>query len=317
MLRVLIISLFVANLLLFGFRDNKPEVQQRPAKATIADHSNVPTIHLFSEIMEDQGLLSDNRQCFSLGPFHSIDDKDDVYASLLEVSVNTQERKTQALVEQGYWAYLPPYGSLLEANEMLLSLQAQGMKDIAVIHNGEWTNAISLGYFRRQENAVRRKKSLEDRGYSPLIRVKRQAEDRYWLDYEQNPGSDVIALDMQNRPNDFMQRSLPCPEQEVAETPAEVLAEQFTSLVQAPVQQPEEVATQEEGNDTPEEQGDGSPPIELDDQPTEQNNGSSHDELVDQASEEIIEAAPIELEPIVIDPIEEDEPEIGSESDDG
>jgi hypothetical protein len=45
--------------------------------------------------------------------------------------------------------------------------------------------------------------------------VQRQAEDRYWLDYEQIPGSDLIAIDMQDRPNDFMQRSLPCPELEI------------------------------------------------------------------------------------------------------
>ena len=63
----------------------------------------------------------------------------------------------------------------------------------------------------RQENALKRKKGLEDRGYEPLMRVQRQAESRYWLDYEQDPGSDLIALDMQNRPNDFMQRSLPVP----------------------------------------------------------------------------------------------------------
>ena len=50
------------------------------------------------------------------------------------------------------------------------------------------------------------------------MRVQRQAEPRYWLDYEQNPGSELIALDMQNRPNDFMHRSLPCPEQKLFET---------------------------------------------------------------------------------------------------
>ena len=242
MLRVLVISLFVVNLLLFGFWDRESDGQQKSTdKPVNSQNSNVPTIHLFSEMMEDQGLLSDNRQCFSLGPFHSVDDLDEVYASLVEVTVTISERQTQALVEKGYWAYLPPYSSLLEANEVLLSLQALGMKDIAVIYSGEWTNAISLGYFLRQGNAVRRKESLDDRGYVPLIRVQRQAEDRYWLDYEQTPGSDMIALNMQDRPNDFMQRSLPCPEREEIEEVVAKPVEQVATVVQKPEPEPVEI----------------------------------------------------------------------------
>ena len=221
MLRILVISLFVANLLLFAFQDSNESaapVETRSIKTDVED-SSIPTIHLFSEMVQDQGLMTGNRQCFSLGPFHTVEDTDEVYARLREVSVNISERQTQALVEKGYWVFMPPYVSLLEANQALLSLQALGLKDIAVVYDGDWKNAISLGYFMRQENAIRRKKSLENRGHAPLVRVQRQSEPRYWLDYEQNPGSGLIALDMQNRPNDFMQRALPCPEQELFDTP--------------------------------------------------------------------------------------------------
>ena len=233
MLRILVISLVVANLLLIAFQRDNPVVETETAVAPAVDkNSNIPTIHLFSEIMEDQGLLTGNRQCFSLGPFHSSDDKDEFRLLLEEVSTRIDERQTEALVEKGYWVFMPPYDSLLEANEALISLQALGLKDIAIIYDGDWKNAISLGYFMRQENANRRKESVEGRGYAPRIRVQRQGEPRYWLDYEQNPGSGLITLDMQNRPNDFMQRSLPCPEDDTVEyagegsqQPAEVIAE--------------------------------------------------------------------------------------------
>ncbi len=240
MLRILVISLFVVNLLLFGFWDKQATPQPKaPVKPKAVQDSNIPTIHLFSEMVVDQDLMSDSRQCFSLGPFHSVEDVDEVYASLIEVTVNITERQTQALVEKGYWVYLPPYKDLVEANQTLFSLQALGLQDIAVIYNGEWTNAISLGYFRRQENALKRKKSLEDRDYSPLIRVRREAEERFWLDYEKNPGSGLIALDLQNRPNDFMQRALPCPEQVASAEPVAQPVEQVASAVQEDIQQPE------------------------------------------------------------------------------
>lgn len=224
MLRILLISLLLANVVLAGYQFSKPAeaktAKKLPAKVTVVSpDSNVPTIHLFSELMEDQGLLNGNRQCFTLGPFHSSDDLFDFQQQLADVTVSLTERQSQALVEKGYWVFLPAYPSLLEANQALLSLQALGYKDVAVIYEGERQNAISLGYFLRQGNAQGRKRSLESNGFTPQMRIQRDAEERYWLDYEQLPGSGFIALDLQGRPNDFMQRAMPCAKQEVVEAP--------------------------------------------------------------------------------------------------
>ena len=218
MFRIIVISLFVANVLLAGFQASKPPSQTEAAADVIETaESNIPTIHLFSEMMQDQGLMTGNRQCFTLGPFHDIEDMYEVRGRLQEVSLSTQDRQTQALVEKGYWVFLRPYDTLLEANEVLFALQALGLKDIGVIYDGEHKNSISLGFFLRQENALKRKQGLEAKGYEPMMRVQRQAEPRYWLDYEQTPGSSLVALDMQNRPNDFLQRAMPCAEQPLLE----------------------------------------------------------------------------------------------------
>jgi len=214
MLKIIVISLFVANLLLLGLQRSKPVVREDAVvKAAVADSSNLPTIHLFSELIEDQGLMLGNRQCFSLGPFHSVEEKDEVRQRLLQVSATLSERETRALVEQGYWVFLPPFKSMLEANQTQIMIHAEGVKDVRVLFEGEMEKGVSLGYFLRQGNAIRRQKDMQQRGYPALIRVRRHTEPRYWLDYEQIPGSGLIALDMQNRANDFMQRSMPCPEQ--------------------------------------------------------------------------------------------------------
>ena len=161
MLRILVISLFVANLLLLGFQKDNPVVQpETTVTQSVVQDSTIPTIHLFSEMIEDQDLLSGNRRCFSLGPFNAIEDQDEIRTRLQEVSTIISERQTEALVEKGYWVFMPPYTSLLEANEEVMSLQALGFKDISVVLGGDWKNAVSLGYFMRQENALRRKKDL-------------------------------------------------------------------------------------------------------------------------------------------------------------
>lgn len=213
MFRIIVIGLFVANLLLLGFQLSKPADQPKAVihQSSVED-SSVPTIHLVNELMQDWNLMSGNRKCFSLGPFYSSEDRDELREELLGVSAYISERQTQAQVEKGYWVFLRPFESLLVANQELLSLRALGLTDIHVVYEGAWRNAISLGYFLRQKNALGRKRALEDRGYTPSVRVRRLSEPRYWLDYEQNPGSSLIAIDMQNRPNDFMQRSMPCPE---------------------------------------------------------------------------------------------------------
>jgi hypothetical protein len=252
MLRIIVISLVVANLLLLGFQATKPDPEpvKTAAPKRLSGDPRIPTIHLFSEIVEDEGLLSGGRRCFSIGPFYSLEDRDALLATLERVSNGVVERETEALVEKGYWIFMPPYISLLEANRELLSLKALGLSDVGIIYDGEWKNAISLGYFLRQENAQRRKGDLEKRGFEPRMMVRRQSEPRYWLDYEQSPGAELPVIDMQDRPNDFMQRPMPCPE-----TPMVTAAEPVDEFT-APAQS-EPVARNNEGPlETPQQTAD-------------------------------------------------------------
>lgn len=308
MLRILVISLFVANLLLLAFQDDKPEVKsETKASTTVEKNADVPTIHLFSEMMEDQGLLTGNRRCFSLGPFHSIEDRDETHALLMAVSSGISERETQALVEKGYWVFMPPYASLLIANQELLSLQALGLEDIGVIYDGEWKNAISLGYFLRQENAVRRKKGLEDKGYAPLIRVQRHSESRYWLDYEQNPGSELITLDMQNRQNDFMQRTLPCPQEDLFEFTETQPQVPVQATAQPPTPEIESDSNPIEDASTELEEATG--PITDQDESlaTDETNEPEGDQAEDLTEAEAIDPDPQQLEPVIVP--EDNEPD--------
>ena len=211
MLRIVVIGLVVANLLLLGLQASKPTAPEEvPSKPVEINDSNVPTIHLFSELMQDDDLMSVHRRCYSLGPFRSTGELAKVRTRLLEVSTQVRERETQALIDRGYWLYMPPYKSAAEAMQALALLRALGQEDIAVIYNGEWTNALSLGYFSQRINAQKRIDELEGKGYSPQMEVRHDSEPRYWLDYEQDAGAKLIELDMQNQPPDFMQRPLPC-----------------------------------------------------------------------------------------------------------
>ena len=167
MLRILVISLFVANLLLLGFQGSKPAVEPETCGRSSRGkrHPVSRPFTSFSEMLQDQGLLSGNRQCFSLGPFHSSEDKDEIRL-LFAGGVHADQR---APAPRHWWRRATGCSCRLtrpcwKPIEELISLQALGLEDIGIIYDGEWKNAISLGYFLRQENAVRRKKSLESKG---------------------------------------------------------------------------------------------------------------------------------------------------------
>jgi hypothetical protein len=199
---------------LLGIRVRQPDEpgQVETAIPEVMD-DGVPTIHLIEELEQQRAIKPGQRQCFSLGPFHSTEERDSLRMQLRGRVTGISERQTQAMVERGYWVFLPPYESLLEANRALLSLRALGLEDIAIVYEeNQWQNAISLGYFLRQDNANRRASQLRDRGYAVQVQVTRRAEPRYWLDYEQDPGVELLTLDMQDLPNDFRQRILPCPD---------------------------------------------------------------------------------------------------------
>ena len=250
MLRIIVISLFVANLFLIGFQLSNP-VENKPVASPSVVHQEVdlPTIHLFSELMDDEDLMTGNRQCFSLGPFHELAGAQALRGRLEPVSLAVNQRETRAQLDRGYWVFMPPYDSLLEANRALLSLQALGLEDIAIVYDGDWQYAISMGYFLRLKNARRRMEGLQSRGYTPLMRVHRDDEPRYWLDYEQNPGSELFVLDFSDHPNDFMQRSMPCPENAPLEAGNELL-----QPVAAVENQPQ---TESDPNTTPNDTDDG------------------------------------------------------------
>ena len=120
MLRIVVIGLVVANLLLLGLQASKPTAPEEvPSKPVEINDSNVPTIHLFSELMQDDDLMSVHRRCYSLGPFRSTGELAKVRTRLLEVSTQVRERETQALIDRGYWLYMPPYKSAAEAMQAL------------------------------------------------------------------------------------------------------------------------------------------------------------------------------------------------------
>lgn len=71
-----------------------------------------------------------------------------------------------------YWVYLPPLKSKAEADTKAEELQKMGIKDIAVVRDGKWQNAISMGLYGKETIANDRLAKLKKLGISAQIEAR-------------------------------------------------------------------------------------------------------------------------------------------------
>ncbi len=71
-----------------------------------------------------------------------------------------------------YWVYLPPLKSKTDADNKATELQNAGIKDIAVVRDGKWQNAISMGLYGKEAIANDRLAKLKKLGISAQIEAR-------------------------------------------------------------------------------------------------------------------------------------------------
>lgn len=96
---------------------------------------------------------------------------------------------TEVPVETRHWVIFPPLPSPESAAAKLDELTAAGLKDVLVVRDGDWRNAISLGLYANDEAARRRVREVEDKGVlGTRIEVQpRQGTDFYFVIRSEDP----------------------------------------------------------------------------------------------------------------------------------
>ena len=77
------------------------------------------------------------------------------------VEVRHEERR----IASSYRVYLPPFESREEAEAKLREIRKRGVRDVAVIKDGDLANGISFGIYREADNMHRRVAALDRLGY--------------------------------------------------------------------------------------------------------------------------------------------------------
>jgi len=124
-----------------------------------------------------------NDQCRSIGPFPTQADTRAAMNALTPLTKRIRIRETHATQARGYWVYLPATPSRELALTSARALSAKGVRDYYVVTAGEQQNTISLGLFRDQNNADRRRAEIVALGFAPQVNTRTEDLPAYWLDF--------------------------------------------------------------------------------------------------------------------------------------
>jgi hypothetical protein len=123
-----------------------------------------------------------NDQCRSIGPFQTQADTRAAMNALTPQSKRIRIRETHATQTRGYWVYLPAQATREQALAMARTLSQKGVHDYYVVTAGDQQNTISLGLFRDQGNAERRRAEIAGLGLLPQMNTRTEDMPAYWVD---------------------------------------------------------------------------------------------------------------------------------------
>jgi len=124
-----------------------------------------------------------NDQCRTFGPFPTQADTRAAMNVLTPLTKRIRMREERATQTRGYWVYLPAMPSREQALVAARALSAKGVRDYYVVTAGDQQNTISLGLFRDQGNAERRRAEIAALGLEPKVNARTEDLPLYWLDF--------------------------------------------------------------------------------------------------------------------------------------
>lgn len=163
---------------------------------------------LSSLVVED---TSDNRLCFTTGPFKDKSKALEVSGRYSSNSINTELKSSLEKEYLGVMVYIEGHKNREEAVKTAEKLAAQGIREYIIVNEPGKSNALSLGVFGLKKNAERRSDQLRKLNHSVKTEARYRKRTIYWLYHQQSNESDLQPLlSEQDRSNGISQIPRQC-----------------------------------------------------------------------------------------------------------
>ncbi|MEO7935135.1 MAG: SPOR domain-containing protein [Dokdonella sp.] len=171
--------------------------------SSVAAHASAPSA-------EGGVQASGTDICRSIGPFQTQSDMRATLNSLTPLVKRIQYRDESATQSRGFWVFLAAEKSREDALGVARKLSEKGIRDYYVVTAGEQLNTISLGLFREQANAERRKADIAAMGFNPQLIQRTEELPVYWIDYARASANDFNWRSHVANANGIEERTIDC-----------------------------------------------------------------------------------------------------------
>ncbi len=195
LLRLLVVLLLAMNIGVAAWWALRPAPPAAPTPA--AFDAAIEPLRLLSEV--DAGaadpvaevvgppqpqLPDAERTCLVLGPFLTQVDLRRAMNALTPAAERIQFRESRTLIRRGFRVFIPSPGSRAAALERARELSARGLRDYYVVTAGAEQNSISLGLYREEANAIRRRDEVQAKGFEVSLEPRNEEVPQYFIDLE-------------------------------------------------------------------------------------------------------------------------------------
>ena len=133
------------------------------------------------------------RQCLEIGPFLTQVDIRRAVNALTPVAERIQFRDTRTLIRRDYRVFIATSGSREAALATARELSALGLRDYYVVTTGTEQDTVSLGLYRDEANAERRRAEVAALGFEVRVEPRDDEIPQYWIDLDIVAGFDWRA----------------------------------------------------------------------------------------------------------------------------
>lgn len=126
-----------------------------------------------------------DESCLTIGAFTTQTDVRAAMKALTPFVSRIQFRETRVTEVRGYWVFLPAPANRERALDLARQLSSKGISDYYIVTAGAQPNAISLGLFREQGNAEKRRNEIRSLGFKPEMTQRSDEVPVYWIDTAQ------------------------------------------------------------------------------------------------------------------------------------
>ncbi len=140
--------------------------------------------------------------CGFLGAFNDVVTAKQFHYRLSTVELEGSVKKEIVAADTIFWVYLEPLSSRRAALTVLRKLQAEKI-DSFVITEGEFSNGISLGFFKHKKSAKRVQNDRIKGGYDARLLPKQKTRAQFWVVLQPDQLSKLSAALFKELSKDF------------------------------------------------------------------------------------------------------------------